>query len=100
MEIMQMLKESLLGFVEFLVARSVSVVVLGMLDMQSAVASPAEMAVVSFGGGEVLTERRSGVLCGDIIEASQKSAAPNTAVAMFVHGLYVREDLQTVSATK
>jgi hypothetical protein len=45
-------------------------VVLGMLNMHSAVASPAEMTVMSLSGGKVLAERRSGILCGDIIEAA------------------------------
>ena len=71
-----------------------------MLNMYSAVASPAEMAVMSFGGGKVLTKRRPGVFCGDIVEASQKSTAPNTAVSVLVHGLDVCKDLGTISATE
>lgn len=69
MEVMQMLKESIFGFVKLLVARTIPVVVVCMFDMYSAIPSSTKMAVMSFDGGKVLTEWWTSVLSNDIVKA-------------------------------
>ena len=64
-----MLKEGLFGLVELLVARSISVVVMSMFRMYSAVAGTAEMAMVGFGRGKILTEWWSSIFGSHIVKA-------------------------------
>ena len=75
-------------------------VVLRMLSVNGAIASPAEMTVMSFGGGEVLTQGWTSILGSHIVETPQESTAPYTTMSMLVHGLYVREHFQTVAAAE
>lgn len=75
MELMKMLKELLLGRVKLLLALTVIVVLLCMLDVGCCrpVSSSAKMAMMSSWGGKVRAKRGPSALGSDIVERTQES---------------------------
>ena len=100
MKVMQMLEEGVLGCVELLVTGTIAMIVLCMLNVNCSISSPAKVTVVCFRRGKVRAEWRSCILGGDIIEAAQEPATPNTTMGVLIHLLDVCKDFLTIPATK
>ena len=99
-EVMQMLEEGVLGCVELLVTRTISMIVLCVLNVNCSISGPEKVAVVCFCRGEVRAERWPNILGGDIIEAAQEPATPDTTMGVPVHFLDICKDFLTIPATK
>jgi hypothetical protein len=100
MKVVEMLKEGFFRSIEFLIALAIPMVVLCMFHMDCPVASTAKMTVMSLCRREVWIEWRPCILGSDIVEGSQESTAPDTAVGVFAHGLDVSEDLPAVATSE